>query len=478
MVEENVFSLKVRDFCRRELLFCSIGTSALEAAVTMRDKGISSIVVQREGVPVGIITDRDLRNKVVASGVAPASLRADAIMSAPLITVAEDDIFFEVVYRMSRHGIHRVGVVDADNRLCGMVNESDLVRTQSRSPQQLVRALETACSVADLKRVHQGIIELAVFLNRAGVHPRDLVRLISHLNDQVVVRLIALLRKERFPGLTERFAFLVLGSEGRGEQTLKTDQDNAIVYDDDLTVEEVSGLEAFSEVLIDSLTEIGVPECPGGIMAKTPFWRRTLCEWGEAVDQWISLPDAESTLNFSMLSDMRMVCGEAGLVRKLQARISARASEEPVFLTRMAAKALKFAPPLGFFGGFKVEKGEHQGQIDLKKAGIYAISEGIKVLGLEAGILGGGTLNKIARLQQRGVLSRERAEDLEASFNLLCSLRLHGQMEALEAGQELSNHIAPADLNRVEKGQFHVSLEVVKSFEAFLKGHFRLNMIL
>ncbi len=478
MIEENVFSLKVRDFCRRELIFCSVDTPVHEAAANMRENGVSSIVVQRDGGPVGIITDRDLRNKVVATGAAPAALRADAIMNAPLITVNEDDIFFEVVYRMSRYGIHRVGVVDAENRLCGMVNESDLVRTQSRSPQQLVRGLETAGSVAELKDVHRGVIDLAVFLNKAGVHPHDLVRLISHLNDQIVLRLIAMLRKERFPDLTERFAFLVLGSEGRGEQTLKTDQDNAIVYADDLSEGEASRLAAFSKVLIDSLAEIGVPECPGGIMAKNPFWRRSLSEWGEAIDQWIALPEAENTLNFSMLSDMRMVFGDGGLVRKLQARITTRASEEPVFLTRLGAKALRFSPPLGFFGGFKVEKGEHQGKIDLKKAGIYAIGEGVKVLGLEAGILGGRTLDKIIRLQQRGILSHERARDLEASFNLLCSLRLRGQIMALSAGRELSNHIAPAELNRVEKGQFQVSLEVVKSFEAFLKNHFRLNMIL
>ncbi len=476
-VEENVFSIPVSDFCRRELISCSVNDRVLDAAAAMREKGVSSVVVYDDGAPVGIITDRDLRNKVVAAGADPRALKARAVMNAPLIVVKENDIFFEVIYKMSRHGIHRVGVVDEDNRLCGMVNEADLIRVQSKSPQQLVRELETARSIDDLKATCQGIQDLALFLSRAGVKTRDMVRLISHLNDQVVLRLVAILRAERFPSLPDGFAFLVLGSEGRGEQTLKTDQDNAMIYADHLSEEEVRVLESFSHALVDALIEIGVPECPGGIMAKNPFWRRSLSEWLKVVEGWISIPDGENTLNFSMFSDMRLVCGDPSLVQEIKDYIARRTREETLFLMRMADKALRFAPPLGFFGGFKVEKGEHLGQIDLKKAGIYAISEGIKVLGFSVGILGGGTLEKIAKLQQKGVLSAEQAKDLEASFNLLCYLRLRGQVEAISTGGELSNYIAPDGLNRVERGQFHVTLEVVKSFETFLKSHFRLHLI-
>jgi len=478
MIEGHVYARPVRDFCRKELILCSVDDVVQTEAAVMAERGISSVIVCREGVPVGIFTDRDLRNKVVAVGGDPCTLRAGAIMSEPLIVVQEDDFLFEAVYLMARHGIHRVGVVAADGRLCGMLTESDLIRAQSNSPQLLVRQLESAQSIADLKEIHRGIFALTVSLHQAGVPTHDLMRLISHLNDQIVQRLIALLRSERFPQLPAGFAFVVMGSEGRSEQTLKTDQDNAMIYADDLSTDDVAMLAAFSEALVAGLVEIGVPECPGGIMAKNPFWRRSLTEWMEVVDGWISEPDNENILRFCMFCDLRTLSGDPALEQTIKSHLAARLQHETLFLMQLAVQVGKFTPPLGLFGGFKVEKvGVHRGEIDLKAAGLFAITEGIRALGLAAGLVGGGTLEKMAKLQEKGVLSHEQQENLQAGFNMLCQLRLQGQVEAIARGGELSNYIAPAALNRVEQGRLHVALEVVKSFETFIKSRFRLNVV-
>lgn len=477
MIEEHVYARPVRDFCRNELILCSVDDVVREEAAVMAERGISSVVVCREGAPVGIFTDRDLRNKVVAIGGDPCTLRAGAIMSAPLIVVREDDFLFEAVYLMTRHGIHRLGVVAGDGRLCGMLTESDLIRAQSDSPQQLVRQLESARSIADLRELHRGIDTLTLSLHRVGVPTHDLMRLISHLNDRIVQRLIALLRTERFPQLPEGFAFVVMGSEGRGEQTLKTDQDNALIYADDFSADAVALLATFSEALIAGLVEIGIPECDGGIMAKNPFWRRSLAEWLEAIDGWISEPDGENILHFCMLCDLRTIAGDPALEKKIKTHIAARAQHETLFLMQLAIQAGKFSPPLGIFGRFKVEKeGDHRGEIDLKTAGLFAITEGIRVLGLAAGLVEGGTAEKMMQLQEKGVLSRSQREDLQAGFTMLCQLRLQGQLEAIARGEKPSNHIAPAVLNRVEQGRLQVTLEVVKSFEAFIKHHFRLDI--
>jgi CBS domain-containing protein len=399
-------------------------------------------------------------------------------MSSPLIVVREEDFLFEAVYQMSRQGIHRVGVVDASGRLCGMLTESDLIRVQTNSPQRLVRQLESAGSIADLKVIHHGIHDHAGSLHQVRVPTHDLMRLISHLNDQIVQRCIDLLRKEQFPQLSSGFAFVALGSEGRGEQTLKTDQDNAMIYADDLSAADVELLATFSEALIDALIEIGVPECPGGIMAKNPYWRRSLTAWLAEIDRWISLPDSESILHFCMFSDLRTLVGDPGLEQAIKAYIAERARQETLFLTRLAVQVGKFSPPIGLFGGFKVDKGgEHRGEIDLKTAGLFAIIEGIRVLGLSVGLVGGGTPEKMAQLREKGVLSREQHEDLQASFNLLCQFRLQGQLEALANGGDISNYITPRVLNRVEQGRLLVTLKVVKSFETFIKSRFRLDII-
>lgn len=479
MPEESIFFLPVKDYCRRELITCHLDDRVLEASIVMRDKNISSLIAcDDKNEPIGIMTDRDLRNKVVAGGLEPSATLVREIMNAPVIAVNEEDTLFEVLYQMSRHRIHRVGVVDRDNRLIGIINESDIIRLQNRSPQKLLRGIDEANSVAELKIIHDDTEQLIIFLNRNGVRTKDLVRLISLLNDQITLRLIQILRQQRFPDLPTGFAFLVLGSEGRREQTLKTDQDNAIIHADGLPAEELTLIKEFSVTLIDALIDIGVPECPGGIMAKNDFWHRSLSAWRTALDSWIAIPSGENILNFSMFSDMRTLWGDNSLEQQLREHVIQCARENGIFLAHMAANVCRFDPPLGFFGGLKTEKhGEHAGQLDLKKAGIFALTEGIKTLALELGVLGGSTHDKLQFLEQQGVLDSKQAGDLAATFSQLSFFRMREQINAAAAGRRPDNFIAPASLDRVEKGRLQIALEVVHSFQSTLRAHFNLSML-
>jgi CBS domain-containing protein len=155
-------------------------------------------------------------------------------MNSPLSVIGENDLLYEALYRMSREKIHRLALVDAKGKLSGIITVSDILRLQSHSPQQLVLAIENARDFQELKGVYARIQNLVLHLSGTGTNTRDVVRMIAHLNDQILLRLIALMRQDRFSDLPERFAFVVLGSEGRGEQTLLTDQDNAIIYGDQL----------------------------------------------------------------------------------------------------------------------------------------------------------------------------------------------------------------------------------------------------
>lgn len=267
MAEENQFFRPVRDFCQRQVMTCSAGDSLVSAVAVMRERNISSMVVLGDGLPLGIFTDRDLRNKVVALGCSPAELAVGDIMHSPLATIGEDDMLYEALYRMSRLKIHRLVVVDEQGALAGIITDTDILRLQSHSPHQLVLDIEKAASVDDLRALHTRIQDLVLHLSGTGVPIRDMVKLIAHLNDQVLIRLIGLLRADKYADLTDGFAFVVMGSEGRGEQTLTTDQDNAIIHDDALPPAEVARLEAFSHDLIDALISIGVPP------ARAASWR-------------------------------------------------------------------------------------------------------------------------------------------------------------------------------------------------------------
>ena len=371
------------------------------------------------GSPVGILTDRDLRNKVVARGLDPGTLTVADVMNSPLITISGDDYLFEALHLLSRHRIHRLVVTGPAGELAGIITDSDILRVQTRSPQQLVREIEEANTLEELTGLHQRVQGLIRHLIGTGVQIRDMVRLIAHLNDRIVIRLIELLRAERFAGLTERFAFVVLGSEGRSEQTLTTDQDNALVYADDLAAADVRQLAEFSTILIDSLIAIGIPSCPGGIMAKNEQWRRSLGQWQAVLDQWFSTPTSENIMNVSMFSDLRLLSGDSSLEQALKEHVAGRLQANELYLGHMTANLLRFAVPLGWFGRIKTEKREHAGQVDLKKAGIFAITEGVKILSLGNGVQETGTEQRIKRLVERGVLNQKEADDL--TRQLLCA---------------------------------------------------------
>jgi CBS domain-containing protein len=302
--------------------------------------------------------------------------------------------------------------------------------------------------------------------------------MIALLNDQLLLRLIGLLRAREFSDLTEKFAFVVMGSEGRREQTLTTDQDNAIIYSDDLTTDEIAEVKSFSEKLIDALIEIGVPSCPGGIMAKNEFWRRSFSAWGEVLDSWLTSPLPTNILNGSMFFDLRTVYGDTSFERGLKKRLAKHFSQEKMFLTYSTANILRFKPPLGLFGGIKVEHGEeHRGQLDVKKAGIFAITEGVKSLAMESEIVDGGTRERINTLVDKGVFNRKMADNLEASYNFLVFLRLRCQVDHIRAGNEPSNYITLSKLNHMEKGRLKLAFEEVNAFQEFLRVHFRVHLL-
>lgn len=477
-LEYSLF-LPIKDFCRRDFQSCTLTTSIQRAAQIMHEHNSESLLICDENtIPVGIVTDRDLRSKVVAPALDPAQQSVAQIMSAPVIALTADKSFFEALYQMSHHRIHRVGVIDDDRRLIGMLGESDIIRLQSRSPQALLSKIDKADNLEDLKARQQDINRLATYLFESGVRTYELVRLISLLNDQTVLRLIEILRRDYFTNLPQGFAFLVLGSEGRREQTLKTDQDNAIIYADNLGPAEIKQIDTFAERLVDSLIEIGVPECPGGVMAKNRAWRHSRSEWLDLIDGWIGTPTNENILNFGMFSDARTLWGDSSLEAEVRNHIITRTQKEELFLARMATNICKFDPPLGFFGRLKLEKGGAQaGRLDLKKAGIFVLTEGSKILELESGDLGGSTREKLERLAKKKVLEAEQLEDLSAAFNLLSFLRLREQIRAQTAGEVPSNHINPRQLNRIEVARLKSALEVVRSFQATITSHFRLELL-
>jgi len=478
MAEEGHFFRPVRDFCSREVVTCAPDDALVAVVQTMRKKNISSVVVCENKLPTGIMTDRDLRNKVVARGADPATVAIRQIMNSPLTVIDESAALYEALYLMSRQNIHRLVVVDGKGRLTGIITDSDIIRLQSHSPHQLVLDIERAGSVAEVKAVFSRIQGLVLHLTAAGTNTRDMVRMIAHLNDQILLRLIHLLRGGRFADLPEPFAVVVLGSEGRGEQTLLTDQDNALVYGDDLGPEDVHKLEEFSQELIGSLIAIGVPPCPGGIMANNKEWRRSLGKWREQINRWLQTPTPSHVLSCGTFVDIRTIYGDPSFEQQLKHQVYKHVQRDELFLMRMVENTLRFAPPIGWFGRIKGEKnGEHSGMLEIKKAGIFAISEGVKALAIQTGKLKGSTHQRLEMLVKDKVLHKKLADNIAESFDFLVLMRLRGQVEAVREGRKPDNYIPLEHLSMMELGRLQIALKGVETFQEFIKGHFKLHLL-
>jgi CBS domain-containing protein len=474
--KESFFYIRVEAVCKGEFTTCSPDMDVIEAARLMQDHDLTAVVVVDESGPIGVFSIRDLRKCLADFGGALAGCKVRDNMGHGLITIHRRDYVYEAVFSMARHNVFRLGVVDDTGTLVGIVNATDLLKIQTCTPLFLYQEIEEARTIDDLRtlgvRLHD-IVETAV---RVNADIRNVVQLISGFNDAIALRLISLLEHGEGVRLPEGAAYLVLGSEGRREQTLRTDQDNAIVYDDDLPADRLREVERFAARLVDALEEIGVPRCPGDIMASSPQWCHSLGEWKKLVREWIAAPTPENVLNFGMIQDLRPLHGDLDLGIRLRDHILTSVRRQGNFFSNMADHVVRFPSPFTMFGRIRVESsGEYKGKVDLKKAGIFAITKGASLLALESGFIGGTTWEKLSRLKRQGIFTGSDLETIEEAFSFLIKLRLQVQMRDLSESGEVTNHVDLRTLTGKEREQFRQALRGVNAFLWIFRDRYNLD---
>lgn len=475
---DSLYLIQVATLCKGSAVTCSPDAGLVEVTRTMRDHDVSGLIVVDENQPIGMVSLSDIRDFIAETGASPVACRAGDLMTRGVVTIRRRAPVFEAIFQMARHNIKRLAVIDENGSLVGVVSDTDLLRLQTSTPLYLNQEIEAAQSVDQLTRVCARIPDIVRNASHAGASPRSLVELIAHFNDTFTLRTIALMESEEGLRLPEGAAYLVLGSQGRGEQTLRTDQDSAIIYSDTLSEGQLEEVARFSTRLCQALDQIGIPRCPGDTMASNPQWRRSLGEWKRLIDQWVSILKPDNMVNFGMFQDFRVLHGDQAFVRQLSGHIQAHVERNALFLAYVARHITGFMPPMGIFGRLRVERrGKYRGQIDLKKAGIFAITEGASLLGLEAGIVNGTTWDKLERLEKQDLLSAADTEIFSDAMSYLVYLRLQSQLRAIAAGQELSNHIDPLLLTGKERDRLREALRGVGAFLRIIREHFQLDLI-
>ena len=428
-------AVPARQLAVREPLFVAASATVGEAARLMRSSGASAVLVA--GTPPGILTDRDLRSRVLAEGRGPET-PVEAAMTRPAITLEAGASLFEALLFMLEHGVHHAPL-EHEQRIVGMVTDTDLLRLHLRSPLHLVRELEGLHDTAGLGGYAHELAAMVEALSWRGAEASQIGRIVSRLNDTLVARLLALAEADLGPPPCP-YAWMVLGSEGRMEQMLITDQDNALVWSEDSPAARAY-FPRLAERGVAGLLAASFPPCAGGFMATR--WQGPLAEWERRFARWIVAPEPQALLEASNFFDFRPVHGALALGALDEALL--RAGREGIFLAQLAKTALAFRPPLGAFRQLRAE----HGGINLKAGGILPIVGLARLHALAAGSRARPTLERLEAAAEAGTLSRQGSATLAEAFRFLLRLRLRAQLAAVRAPRpEAPGAEAPGEIAR------------------------------
>ncbi|MEJ2044208.1 MAG: DUF294 nucleotidyltransferase-like domain-containing protein [Reinekea sp.] len=485
--ENDMTTVRVRDIAQHEPIYIPADETVHTAAILMTEQNVTSVVIRDEVEvdsdsedqqtlqPVGILTDRDLRRRVLAKAL-PYDTPLRDVMSTDLISIEDDAYVYEAMLLMLRHNIHHLPLVRR-HRVMGIVSLSDLVRHESQNSLLLVRGILAQDSVDGLIELVPQVGAVMVRMQKEGANSHMIGTAMSVIGRSFKQRLLHLAEEKLGPPPVP-YCFLALGSMAREEQLLVTDQDNALILSSDYD-EEKHGeyFKQLSDFVCDGLNECGYRHCDGGIMASNPKWRMTLQGWKQQFSDWIEKPDPEALLNASIFFDLSAVAGKTAWAEQLTRFIVNKAKRNRLFLTALARNALNRTPPLGFFKSFVLEKdGRQRYTLNLKRRGTAPMVDVIRVHALAEGVLSQNSFDRLDDMAGSSLLPDGKKDELSDALEYLCMVRIRQQVAAVEAGEEADNTIEPDKLSSKERRGLKEAFQVLSSAQRFLKFRYNANM--
>ncbi len=473
-----LFSAPVEEIAKGGLFTAPGSTTVREVARIMSDNFIGSLLLTDEAGKIqGIVTDKDLRAKVVAKGL-PFETTAATIMSAPVRTISSQAMAFDALLMMMKEKLHHLAI-ERGGEIVKMITTHDIMVEQGTSPLYLFREIVAQRTISGLYPLAKKVPFVIRTLIEEGAKANNITRMITVLNDHILDRLLSLMIEELGePPLP--FCWLLMGSEGRREQTFKTDQDNAILYRDcaDPTLLALAEeyFSAFARAAIDHLVNCGYPLCPGEVMASNPKWRQPLSVWKEYFTTWCGVPEPQQILHSTIFFDFRPGFGNAALAEELRTMLNTTAQQGGLFLLHMARNGLSTRPPLSFFKNFIVEKdGEHKNTFDLKARGMVFFADFARLMALKYGIAEVNTLDRLRLLQEGQHLPHGLCAEIIEAYEFLMQLRLVHQLKMLEEGRQPDNYINPTDISDLERQTLKEAFAVITRLQETVRQEFSIR---
>ncbi|WP_033017288.1 DUF294 nucleotidyltransferase-like domain-containing protein, partial [Pseudoalteromonas sp. BSi20652] len=469
-----------------DVIIVNTTSTIQDIAKLMTEEAVSSVLVtdvnkpinddpeEDDGQVVGIITDRDIRSKVVAQGLA-FDAQAQDIMSTNLVLLDANAYVFEAVLAMLRDNLHHLPVVQK-RRPIGVISLSDILRYESQSSLLLVRGILAQQSIEDLAHYARQL-------------PNVFVRMVNEdANSNMIGTAMAVIGrtfKQRLLGLAEDklgpppvpYCFIALGSMARDEQLIVTDQDNALILDDSYDDEKHNTyFQNLADFVCDGLAQCGYTYCDGEIMASFKKWRKTRSQWFDQFAGWMAQPKPQALLNSSIFFDLDGVWGKTKWADELKVFIAKHSKINRLFLANMASNARNRTPPLGFFKGFVMEhNGQHKHSMNLKRRGTAPLSDVIRVHALAVGSRKQNSFERLEDIIEANLLPEGKAQDLRDALEYIAMMRIRHQAWQIEKGEEPDNNLDPRQLSPFEQRNLKEAFAILEKAQSYLKFSYSVN---
>ncbi|SHO62211.1 DUF294 nucleotidyltransferase-like domain-containing protein [Algoriphagus zhangzhouensis] len=467
------------------VIHIDLNATVQEAAQKMASESVSSIVVCGENqIPLGIITDKDLRSKVVAQAL-PLNTKVDHVMSSPVITKKKDAGFSDLYLSMIKNRLHHLILTEdgsPNSPICGILSDHDVLLSMGNSPAVLIHALLNTEMVSEMKSIRDRAETMLKYYLENEVSMDFVASVLTEINDVIIQQAVKIAQNklsEEFPQMKSiRFVFLCLGSEGREEQLLRTDLDNAILYEDVPKELEKIAADYFLQLgteVVEILLACGFSPCPGEIMASNPKWNQPLSRWKKYFSDWILTPTPEALLRASIFYDFRPIAGFNGLSEELSLHVYENIQKKKGFLSYLGQNAFLSPPPLGFFKDFIVEKSqEHRDQFDIKARAMMPLTDLARLLILSYGVVGiNNTFKRFEKLCELEPQNAQLFTQAGKAYEILMRMRA---LEGLE-NQNNGRYIRPENMGKLQRQLLKSTFAPISELQEIVRIRFQLDLL-
>ncbi len=470
----NLMVAKVKEANVHRAVILPYQTTIFDAVTVIKKEKVPTLLLKDDNNEMYIVTDSDFREKVILNRMDFDDI-VGKISNKGLVYVNENDFLFNAQLIMAKHGLKRVVVKNNQDEICGIIDQISLSSFFATHTFSVSNKISKAETIEELKEASQSFTKIIKSLNAKGVKVDFISKLINQLNRKVMNKLFKITAPKELVG---KACLVVMGSEGRAEQILKTDQDNALIIADDCTLSDEEILK-YTHDYTEHLVDFGFPRCEGNIMVSNPYWCRRQKDFKNLIFEWITKPSGDNFMNLAIFYDAMAVTEDRKMLTELKEYLFKIGSTSKTFYMHFAKIIMDFNVPLGFFDGFVFDSKdkEHDNEIDIKRGGIFIIVQSIRTLSLEHKLMRVNTIRRIKELKELGELDEEFASELIEAFKFLLTIKLKSNLEKMDSAETIDNYINPNNLNTMEKDLLKDSFKIVNKLKKKLEHHYKLNYV-